>query len=41
MSPKHLIWLLSRGKAEIIDRHTYKLLLAWQRPKDVKRRATA
>jgi hypothetical protein len=41
MTPGYLAWLLTNGKAEIIDRATYTLLLTWMRPKDIKRRATA
>jgi hypothetical protein len=41
MSPGHLAWLLTLGKAQIIDKATYKLLLNWMRPQDIKRRATA
>jgi hypothetical protein len=41
MSPGHLAWLLTLGKAAIIEKQVYDLLLNWQRPQDVKRRATA
>jgi hypothetical protein len=37
MSPGHLAWLLTKGKAEIIDRQTYTLLLTWMSPKAIKR----
>ena len=41
MSPGHLAWLLTKGQAQIIDKPTYSLLLNWQRPQDVKRRAAS
>jgi hypothetical protein len=37
MSPGYLAWLITTGKAEIIDRNVYTLYLKWLRPKDVKR----
>jgi hypothetical protein len=41
MSPGYLAWLITKGKAQIINRDVYLLLLRWTNPKDVKRRATS